>query len=279
VTEDELRAMFARRADDVAPPDDLLDRVRARARRIRRRRGIAATSLAVAALTLAPVAVLQKAAVPGRDGATAATRPVPRPAPWLAASPHNRLSWPARGRAAPPRFQAAVRTWLARDAARHADVGSRTRTLPLWSGSLPDGRWATLLQAWNPGDPRRARAWSTLLFAGGRDGGRLAVPYDLPTRFTHAGRGRGGGVGRIAGYGFDLGDAVVVVGAPRATTAAVTDGRRTVHRPLAGGAAVFRVPPGRPYRLFRLTGPGGATLTPDDRHPGGGHGWHLDLTS
>jgi len=271
--------MFARRAADVAPPGDLLDDVRARAGRIRRRRRIVTTTLAVAAVTLVPAGLIQRGGLPAdRHGATADARPAP--APWLASSPPNRLSWPARGQTAPDRFRAAVRSWLARDAARHGDIGARTHTLPLWSGPLPGGRWATLLQAWDPGDPRRARAWSTLLFTGDRDGGRLTVPYDLPTRFTHAGRGdRSARTERIAGYGFDLGDAVIVIGAPQATAAAVTDGRRTARRPLAGGAAVFRVRSGHPYRLYRLTGPGGATLTPDDRHPGDGHGWHLDLTS
>lgn len=276
MTEDELRAMFARRAADVAPPGDLLDGVRARAGRIRRRRRAVTAALAVAVVTLLPAALLQRGDGVRHDTVTGA-RPAPEP-PWLAESPANRLSWPERGQPPPDRFQAAVRGWLARDAARHGDIGSRAHTLPLWSGPLPGGRWATLLQAWNPGDPRRAQAWSTLLFTGDRDGRRLSVPYDLPTRFTHEGRGGGGtGTGRIAGYGFDLGGAIVVVGAPRAASAAVTDGRRTARKPLAGGAAVFRA--GRSYRLFSLTGPDGATLTPDDRHPGDGHGWHLDLTS
>lgn len=274
--EDDLRAMFARRAEDVRPPGDLLDGVRLRARRIRRRRGLAVASLAAAVVVMLTPAALLRHAPADRHRVTAAA---PAPTPWLARSPANRLSWPERGRAAPYRFDAAVRHWLARDAARHGSRSTRIRRLPLWSGLLPGGRWAALLQVWNPDDPRRAHEWSTLLFTGKRNGHRLTVPYDLPTRFTHAGRGtRTPGTDRITGYGFDVGGAIVVVGAPGARSAAVTNGRRTSRKPLTDGAAVFDVTSGHPYRLFRLTAQNGTTLTPDDRHPGKGRGWHLDLT-
>jgi hypothetical protein len=267
VTEDDLRAVFARRAAAVPPPEDLLDGVRNRVRRIRRRRGITVASLVIVCAAAIAPAMLPQGSAPT----------VARTIEW----PANLLPWPARGRPLPHRFDAAVNAWLARDAAHHGGAAGRVRRHLLWSGVLPDGRWAALTQVWNPTDARRAHEWSTVLFTGRRDGRHLSAPYDLPTRFTHAGRGRAGantGVARISGYGFDLGDAVVVVGAPDAARAALATGRRAVTKPLTGGAAVFPVRPhSRAYDLFRLAGPGGARLTPDDRHTGAGHGWHLDL--
>jgi hypothetical protein len=271
VTEDDLRAVFAERAAAVPPPEDLLDGVRNRVRRTRRLRGLAVASLVVACAAAFTPAMLPHRAAP------ALARTADRAAP---GEPSNLLTWPARGRPLPHRFDAAVTAWLARDAAHHGGAAGRVRRHLLWSGALPDGRWAALTQVWNPTDARHAHAWSTVLFTARRDGRHLSVPYDLPTRFTHEGRGgSGAGVARISGYGFDLGDAVVVVGAPAASRAALANSGHTVTRPLTAGAAVFPVRPhGRTYDLFRLTGSNGARLTPDDRHTGPGHGWHLDLT-
>lgn len=310
--DDELRATLRGRAQRIEPPTDPIPGIERRARRIRRVRGVAATGTALAIVAATPVVYRQfraerapvtpqavgsrsparlGTAAPSKAtvfGATASSPPTafdarsagPESAGGGSAGdpPRNRLDWPARGTTPPTAFAAAVTAWYAADARAHHGTPTGLHRDRLWSGELPDGRWLTLDQVWNPTDLHRAGTWSTVLLVGHANGGALTAPYDLPTRFRHRPGDTAGGADTraIAGYGFRLGDCVLLIGSPDAARAVLTgpDGRHAGKR-LHDGAAVFTRP--ADADAYRLTSARGTTLTPDDGHHGAGQGWHLDL--
>lgn len=278
--DDELRAALRERAGRVPTPPDVGASVERRARRIHRRRTALSGTAVVAvtaAIALGPSLARMLAdspleatdAPPTAEGAAVDdVRGSPGTIP--DGAPENVLRWGTRGTTLPSWCRDATNRWLARDAGNRGADPSETHIRTLWRGGLPDGRWARLAQVWNPTDPRRRDAWSTVLLVA-HPGGRVTNPYDYTTRFLHqrpgeTAEGTAGQIERIAGYSFGLGDYLLVVGSPEAATAALTvDGRHLVRRPLRGGATTIPVPDQADgMALVQLRDARGNLLTPGD---------------
>ena len=288
--DDELRAVLRERASRVTPHAGQASAVERRARRVRRQRlataGAGALLAVGAVVTAMPYALTRDGADPERKPARiAAALPKPGPPltplssrqpPSLPGAPGNQLHWPSRGYQPPEPFRAATATWYVRHvpdgAGKGADAGkdagtARPRRHLLWSGPLPDSRWAALEQYWTPHGLRR---WRTVLFVGGEDGRGLHAAYRSVTTFNHQ-RPRESAslstnqVDRVAGYGFGFADFVLVVGSPRAEQASITLNGRTVRKlTMVDGAALFEpVHRGR-VELFQLRDRHGRLLTPND---------------
>lgn len=304
--DDELRAALRRKADRVRAPADPVAGAHERVRRIHRRRAIVSgTAVVFVAVAVAGVPMARTLLRPAADtpalsqsvegiphGApTAPSDPSARPSqPVPSRSPDNVLLWGTSGVTPPRWFRQATTRWLANDASsRDADPG-KAHARTLWRGPLPGDRWARLTQVWNPTDPRRADAWSTVLLVA-REGDHVDNPYDHATSFLHQRPGEpvqetADEMGRIAGYGFGFDGFVLVVGSPRAETAAITaDGQHLIRRPLRDGAATIPLPEDGGKRvLFQLTGAQGHLLTPNDvvgaryaQQGGAVPGWRPDV--
>lgn len=304
--DDELRSALRERAGRVQPPADPMAGVESRARRIRRRRAavrLSGAALGVAMVVGLPLATMhlgtdQRAAAgqnaptraaTGTKPATASTTASPKPVP--KGAPENVLHWGVRGASPPEPFVSATRKRLAVETARRGGDPGSTHERVLWTGPLPDGRWARLAQVWNPTDPRHDRAWSTMLLVGEPNGVEVDDPYDLETQFLHQRPGEPAkrttdDVGRIAGYAFGFRGFVLVVGAPRASEAALTvDGHHVLRRRLTHGGAVIPLPSKRPsMELVQLRDSRGRLLTPNDmrgaKYAEGGatvKGWSPDI--
>lgn len=280
--DDELRATLRERAQRVRTPPGVGAGVEQRVRRIRRRRS-ALSSTAIVAVTAAialgpPLARMlappqDVAGTPrpaGDDSAGGVREPDSAAAPVPDGAPANVLRWGTRGTTPPSWYQDATTRWLARDTAKRGADPGETHVRTLWRDRLPDGRWARLTQVWNPTDPRRREAWSTVLLVA-HPGGPVDNPYDYTTRFLHQRPGESvqdtaSEIERIAGYAFGLGDHLLVVGSPEVATAALTvDGHHLTRRPVRDGAVTIPVPERTDgMALVQLRDARGNLLTPGD---------------
>lgn len=235
---DELRETMTAYADQVSVPPDLLDRVEAQARGIRRGRRVLVAGATALSLALVAAAVVLPASLrTGRSdggsvlGGSGGTGGIPAcggtaaaPGP---AAPANVLPWPCRG-GDPALLPTARRAWQA-DHGVPDTAGGGARVL--WNGQDPLGHTIGVFQFWSS----TASSLASTVVVDEQVGTRLDVvlPGDAPAVVRAVSGTQPGGA--VTGDS----EGLVVVAAPDTTAASYDDGRG--HRTplaLADGVAV-----------------------------------------